>query len=324
MNASKPKVAFYWCASCGGCEETVVDLNEGLVEVAGLVDIVLWPVAMDFKYDDVRALPDKAITAAFVNGAIRTDEQAHMARLLRDKSVFLIAFGSCAHTGGIPGLANLRSREEIFRTSYLESPTVDNPEGVVPRTESEVDGAPASLPGFWEGVHTLDQVVEVDFYLPGCPPTSELVAGAVTALLEGRLPPKGSVLAPDKALCDTCPRRKSKDPRARISRIYRPHEIVADPEVCFLEQGIVCCGPATRSGCGELCINGNMPCTGCFGPPPGVTDQGAKLLTAIASLFDAATEEEAREMARQVVDPAGTFARYSVPASRIGRRRDTP
>ncbi len=94
----KPKVAFYWCASCGGCEETVVDLAEDILGVVEKVDIVLWPVAMDFKYKDIEAMPDKSIVATLLNGAIRSTEQEEMAHLLRRKSQYMIAYGACAHT----------------------------------------------------------------------------------------------------------------------------------------------------------------------------------------------------------------------------------
>lgn len=320
MTGSKPKAAFYWCASCGGCEETVVDLNAAVLDVAAAVDIVLWPVALDFKYHHVEALEDGEIAVSFINGAIRTDEQAHVARLLRRKSGLVVAFGSCAQTGGIPGLANLTSRSEIFRTSYFESPTVDNPGKTEPIPVTKVDGYDAKIPAFWEQVHTLDQLIDVDYYLPGCPPPPDLIAAAVGAILSGELPPKGSVLAPNKALCESCERKKSTDGSVKIKKIYRPHQIQADPDVCFLEQGILCCGPATRGGCGERCLRGNMPCTGCFGPPAGVEDQGAKLLSAVAAYFDADTREEAEAMARQVVDPAGTLYRYSVPKSTLFRK----
>ena len=121
---SKPKVAFYWCASCGGCEETVVDLAEDILGVVEKVDIVLWPVAMDFKYKDIEAMPDKSITATLLNGAIRSTEQEEMAHLLRRKSQFLIAYGSCAVSGGIPGLANQFPREQILKFNYEDCPDV--------------------------------------------------------------------------------------------------------------------------------------------------------------------------------------------------------
>ena len=110
----KHKVAFYWCASCGGCEEAVLDLAEAVLEVVAAVDIVFWPVAMDFKRKDVEAMADASIWATFLNGAIRSTEQEEMAHLLRKKSQVMIALGSCSHLGGIPGLANLFERESIL------------------------------------------------------------------------------------------------------------------------------------------------------------------------------------------------------------------
>ena len=131
---SKPKVAFYWCAACGGCEEAVVDLAEDILGVVQAVDIVLWPVAMDFKKKDVEAMPDKSIVATFLNGAIRTSEQEEMAHLLRRKSQLLIAYGACAHLGGIPSLANQFPREQILRYVYEETPTVVNDAKTRPQT----------------------------------------------------------------------------------------------------------------------------------------------------------------------------------------------
>ena len=110
---AKPKVAFYWCASCGGCEEAVVDLAEGILDVVAAVDIILWPVALDFKYKDIEAMEDGSIAVSFINGAIRTEEQEHVAKLLRKKSGLVVAFGSCSSLGGIPALANLTSKRKI-------------------------------------------------------------------------------------------------------------------------------------------------------------------------------------------------------------------
>src|SRR5208283_2232889 len=96
MTADKPKIAFYWCASCGGCEEAVVDLAEEILDVVAAVDIVFWPVALDYKRHDVVQMPDGSILATFLNGAIRTSEQEEMAELLRRKSKLMVAFGSCS------------------------------------------------------------------------------------------------------------------------------------------------------------------------------------------------------------------------------------
>ncbi len=323
---AKPKVAFYWCASCGGCEETVVDLNEDLLKVADAVDIVFWPVALDFKRKDVEALGDGEIAVSFINGAIRTEEQEEMVKLLRTKSGLVVAFGSCAHLGGIPGLGNFWTRDTIFQRVYQKAPTVENPEGTLPQEKIAVDVGELTLPQFYDTVKTLNQTIPVDYYLPGCPPPPDLIMNAVNAILKGELPEKGAVLAPDKALCDTCPRAEKKPEKISIAEIKRPHEVELDPEKCFLEQGIICLGPVTRSGCGERCIKANMPCRGCFGPVDGVVDQGAKGLSMIASILgvegeEKMAEEEVKKLVNGLEDPAGTFYRFSLPASLLRRRR---
>ncbi len=320
---SKPKVAFYWCASCGGCEEAVVDLNEVVLDVVEAVDIVFWPVAMDFKVSDVAALADGELAAVFINGAIRTSEQAEMAELLRRKAGAVVAFGACAWLGGIPGLANLYSRESLLEFVYSLSPSTVDGDGVRPLEEFSAPEGTVRLPHFDEDVRTLDQVIDVDYYLPGCPPPPGLIAGAVMALVEGRLPEKGSVLAPDVALCSECSRAESKPEDLKIERFYRPYEIVADQETCLLAQGLVCLGPATRAGCAAVCVAANMPCTGCMGPTGRVVDHGAKAASAIASLIESRHEDEIATLAAQIVDPVGTFYRYSLPASLLHRRVGT-
>ena len=319
---SKPKVAFYWCASCGGCEETVVDLAEDILGVVEKVDIVLWPVAMDFKYKDVAAMADGSITATLLNGAIRSSEQEEMAVLLRRKSRYLIAYGSCAHLGGIPSLANQFSREDILRFNYDEAPSVDNAAKTRPQLVSEINGHRPHLPELRNVVRSLDQVVDVDFYIPGCPPTPNLTKAAFAALLEGKLPPKGSVLAPDTALCEECPRKATKPADVAFTEFKRPHQKLLDPEKCFLTQGVVCMGPATRSGCGAQCTCGNMPCTGCFGPTSRVHDQGAKILSSLCANIGAKTETEINAVLQGIPDPVGTFYRYGMAKSLLRRRVD--
>jgi F420-non-reducing hydrogenase small subunit len=323
---AKPKVAFYWCASCGGCEETVVDLNEDILKVTDAVDIVLWPVALDFKRKDIEAMNDGEIAVSFINGAVRLEEQEEMVKLLRQKSGLVVAFGACAHLGGIPGLGNFCTRESIFNRAYKETPSVENPEGVVPQEKTTVDGVELTLPEFYDTVQTLDQTIDVDYYLPGCPPPPDLVMNAVNAILTGQLPEKGTVLAPNKAQCDTCPRNETKPDKLSIEGIKRPWEIKIDPEKCFLEQGLICCGPFTRSGCGETCIRANMPCRGCFGPVDGVADQGAKGLSAIVSILglddeEKMTDEEVKKLVDGIEDPAGIFYRFSLPSSLLRRKR---
>ncbi len=318
----KPKVAFYWCASCGGCEESQVDLAEDLLEVVQLIDVIFWPVAMDIKRQDIEAMPDGSITVSFINGAIRTSEQEEMARLLRRKSAVVIAYGSCAHLGGIPALANQFDRGQILDYVYDQCPTIDNPAKTRPQTEYHDNGRIPTLPEFRAVTRALDQVIEVEYYLPGCPPTPKLLKQAVLTLLSGELPPKGAVLAPDVALCEECPRKDSKPNDLSIETFRRPHWTAMDSTLCFLAQVVVCMGPATRAGCEAACVKGNMPCTGCFGPTSRVRDQGAKALSAITSVMAQKDDDQIEKALEGIPDPVGTFYRYGLAASILRRRVD--
>jgi len=319
----KPKVAFYWCASCGGCEETVVDLEARILDVVEAVDIVFWPCAMDFKAADVERMADRELAVAFLNGAIRTDEQEHMAKLLRRKAACVIALGACSAHGGIPALANLTSQKRIFDVCYHRSPTVENPQGTEPATSTTVNGYVLRLPAFHETVRKLSDVVEVDYYLPGCPPTPDNFAAAVQSILQGTLPPPGSVLGSAKALCETCQRNDSKPDSVTMPGIKRVLDVQLDPGSCFLVQGVICMGPATRGGCGALCVDGNMPCTGCYGPTDDVHDQGAKMIATLGGILEGDTDEELQKQLDGLTDPAGTFYRYTLSASQLGSRRES-
>jgi F420-non-reducing hydrogenase small subunit len=312
---SKLKFAFYWAASCGGCEIAVLDVNEKILDVLDLADIVFWPVALDIKYKDVEGMPDGSIDVCFFNGAIRNSENEHMAKLLRRKAKVLIAFGSCAHEGDVVGLANEWDAASIFERVYRETPSTDNPDGVLPQTRVDVEEGSLTLPAFYDTVKTLDQTVDVDYYLYGCPPQPHLIVEAVTAIAENQLPPKGSVLGRTKSVCDECYRVKGDRKLAVIKRIY---EIDDDGETCFWELSVPCMGPATRAGCGAQCLQANMPCTGCQGPGPNVNDQGSAMISALASIVvdDAVLD--------QIVDPIGTFYMYSLAHSTLRRRRMMP
>jgi F420-non-reducing hydrogenase small subunit len=319
----KPKLALYWAASCGGCEITIVDIEEKILDVADFFDIVFWPCIMDFKYEDVEALEDGEIDITLFNGAIRTSENEHLAKLLRRKSKLLIAFGSCAHEGCIPGLANFYDKQSIFDYVYKESPSVEeSSKGVYPQTSTQVPEGEITIPEFWNTVNTLDQTVEVDYYIPGCPPQSFQVAAVILAVIDilktGKpLPDKGAILGADnKTCCDECPRERKEK---KIKEFFRPHEIIPKEDECLLDQGILCMGPATRSGCGALCVKANVPCRGCYGVPPNVKDQGAKMISALSSVIDATSPEEVSRIINKIADPLGTFYRFSLASSTFKR-----
>jgi len=316
----KLKLAVYWGAACGGCCVSVLDVHEKLFTVVEHADLVFWPIALDIKYKDVEAMPDGHIDVTLFNGAVRNSENEHLAKLLRQKTKILVAYGSCSHMGGIPGLANFSSKEEVFRRAYFDSESTINPERIVPQPVYHAPEGDLEIPVFYNDVRSLEQVVDVDYYLPGCPPQTERLVEVFLAIVTGAtLPPKGSVIgALSKSQCDECKRKKSDN--KLIKEFKRPVDIIDDGETCFLEQGVICMGPATRGGCGVRCIEGNAPCRGCYGPPPDVPDPGAKMLSAIATMIDANTPEEVEKIVDTIDDPAGTFYRFSLPGSILRRK----
>lgn len=315
--ADKLKFAFYWNASCGGCEVAVLDIHEKILDVAAIADILMWPVAMDFKEEDVEALPDQHIDVAFINGGIRNSENKKMSQLLRQKSKYVVAFGACANFGGIPALANFHHKESIFDRVYSETPSTVNPKGVWPQEITEVPEGELSLPTFFNTVYMLAEVVDVDYYLPGCPPPPDLILAAVGVIASGNLPPKGTVIAGEKSVCHSCDRVKEEK---KVTGFNRIHEVIPDPERCFLEQGIICAGSVTRDGCGTRCLNVDMPCRGCFGAPEEVIDQGAQLLSTLTTLLDTDDLEEVRSIIGSIPDLSGYLYRFTLSDSLMKRR----
>jgi len=318
---SKPKLAFYWAGSCGGCEITITELGMRLVDVSEQANIVFWPAAMDFKYDDVRAMPDQDIDICFFNGAIRNAENEEIAHLLRRKSKTMIAFGSCSHLGGIPGLANMYDIESLCARVFDTTPSLDDSRGTRPQMVTKVPEGEIELPELYESVKHLAEITDVDYFMPGCPPVVDQVWKVFQAALNGDLPAKGSVIGADpKSVCDVCDREKGA-PGFRISEFKRPHQLTLDPQTCFLTQGVICCGPATMAGCGTPCLSGNMPCRGCYGPAEGVVDQGAKLASAIGALIDTDDPEKLQSILDTLVDPAGTFYRFGLAHSIMSKMK---
>jgi F420-non-reducing hydrogenase small subunit len=316
--AKKLQVALYWGAACGGCDVAVLDTDEFILTVAEVADIRLWPIAADGKYRDVEAMADGELDLTLWNGAVRNSENEHVAKLLRRKSKLLVALGSCAHMGGIPGLANLVSKEDIMATAYLGNASLEPGNKTVPQPRTQVGDHSLEIPTFYRRVYRLSDIVEVDYFVPGCPPAPAQVKAVLLAVVKGELPPRYAVVgAGERTLCDECKRSKTEK---KVKRFYRPWEIIQDSERCLLEQGILCMGSATRSGCGVRCPNSNQGCRGCYGPAPGVVDHGAKFMSAVASIIDSKDPREIEAILGTVPDFTSIAYRFSLPASILQRR----
>ncbi len=321
---AKPKLAIYWAASCGGCDIAILDIEEKILDVVDFFDVVFWPCAMDFKYDDVRKMEDKSITLTLFNGAIRSDENYEIGRTAAAEIAWCsCAFGSCAGEGCIPGWPTSSTRSRSWTMSTISRRRSPIGGKVVPQPEVQVPEGTHAHPEILEHRSLAAQVVDVDYIIPGCPPQSDQIVNAVMAVIDilqndKPLPPKGTVLgATDKSCCDECPRERNIK---KIKKLHRGRsQVVTDPNLCLMEQGIVCLGPATRSGCGAKCVKAGVPCRGCYGLPSNINDQGAKMASALASVIDSTDPEEIEQIINTIPDPLGTFYRFSMAGSLLRR-----
>jgi len=323
----KLKLAIGLGSTCSGCDIAILDLGVKLLELIDLADIVYWPTAFDFKHSDLKELEDKEIDITLYHGTIRTTEHEEIARILRKKSKVLIAFGSCSCFGGIPGLCNLTNKQQIFNTVYGENLSVANKENIFPEEKLLINkNKSITLPHLFDTGKTLKQLVEVDYFIPGCPPPMQLIEGLIPLMKDvlggAQLPEKGTVFGSKKTLCDECPLKKEDK---MISKIVNPVTAIVDPERCLLEQGILCMGPVTRGGCEARCINVLMPCRGCMGPGPETEDQGIKMISAIASILGVKdeqnlTDQQIEDLLSGIKDIVGTFYRFTLPDALLNKK----
>ncbi|SCG86515.1 NADH-quinone oxidoreductase subunit B family protein [Methanobacterium congolense] len=299
--AEKAKIATMWLGGCSGCHLSIADLHESLLDVLELAEFEFSPVLMDVKYDEV---PDD-IDVLIVEGGIRNEENRELAEMLREKAKFVISYGTCAAYGGIPGLGNLSTTEELIEEAYINSPSTYNDEGVIPSED---------VPHLESRVRPLAEAIDVDLTLPGCPPRSDVVAEIVLALLKGE-----EISIPTTNLCEVCPREKPPEGMA-MDKIVRQFELgKPEEELCLVPQGLVCMGPATMSLCGAECPSIGIPCRGCYGPTGKVIDQGAKMISAIGSDFGVEEDKtvDPEEVANELDDIVGTFYTFTLPAALI-------
>jgi len=297
-----------WFAICGGCEVTILDIGEPLLDILAKVNITHMPVLMDHKlYGQTGENKEMEIPEAEVGliaGGIRSDEHKKLAVEMRKKCKTLIALGSCACSGGIPAMANLNTTQELMEKVYRGSKSTDT------------NGMPnEQIPILTDRVYAVSEVVPVDLKLPGCPTTPEMVVDALTALLEGK-----PFEPPSKSVCDECPTIREKKATGSLKRRlenpeFKPGAPLSEMR-CLMEQGFLCHGPATRSGCGgsagtPRCIRAYMPCEGCFGP---LTDKANPMVDMMGALSSVGLDP------KTVPDRSATFNRFAG----AGRLRPAP
>lgn len=316
------KLAVGYGGICGGCDVSLVNaVSERLAELFKACDVIYWPIAVDGKNRDVEDVD--SIDVSIYMGMVRTDEHLRIVKLLRGKSRIMVLYGACAVYGGIPGLGVIREPYEMME---IVNSTITTLEKVEERKEGP------ELPSLLSTNDVISaylmNVAKPNIIVPGCPPSDDANSKLLDILFKyarDRAIPEGTViLADNESLCRNCPRKPRELEKIVMPKIRRLSETALEEGKCFLEQGVICMGPATRAGCEHACLKNNLPCVGCMGPAPGVSDFGLKILSSIASIAMIDREKEILEkgLAKEldkIVDPLGTFYRYTLPNSLIAR-----
>ena len=276
------KVASEWLNSCSGCEVSIIDMGERLLDVLAVAEFVHLPALMDHKYfgqlGDGKHIEIPESDVGIISGGIRNVEHLEVAEAMRKSCKIIIALGTCATHGGIPALSNSYANNDIMERYYTTE------------TTDAFEAYPSEgIPELLDTCYALDEKIPVDIYLPGCPPHSDHIFAALVALVEGRTPE-----LPGKSVCDTCPtRREGKGELQQMQRflkapVYGAPDEPLDQMRCLLEQGLLCMGPVTRAGCGgdgvkPRCVSARVPCRGCYGPVRPDGNQRLDMLNALAS-----------------------------------------
>ncbi|MEM3615499.1 MAG: F420-nonreducing hydrogenase, partial [Candidatus Methanomethylicia archaeon] len=247
-------IALFPLTTCSGCENAILDLWIDIEEILKNIEITYAPILMDSE-------EPKNVDVGLVIGSIRTSEDLNKLFRWRDKSKTLVAFGSCACFGGLPGLINKFDISKVIIDIYKKSIEYESPH---------------SLPKLIEYIKPAPSMVKIDLMVPGCPPPKNLISKFLNAITYGH-----EFSLPTKNLCTECPLNTSSEKNIREIRRFSLN--VMEQNKCFLEQGIICLGPVTRSGCEAKCIKSNTPCRGCLGPTLEVDESAMKLISSLAS-----------------------------------------
>ncbi len=256
------KVAFMQLSSCWGCHQSLLNAHLGLLRVLPELDIVYWPAVVDFKHESLVARPDGDIVVGFLEGVARTKQDTANIKLMRKKCQIIVAMGACAVHGGVYGLANLFDKDELIARKFTELESISEGSGSEPTVH---------VPGFEDHITLIKDIIDVDVFIPGCPPTTENILAAIFYLLT-LVGEKPATLDKNKSVCDKCHLLK---------------------EGCLLDKGTLCFGSITAAGCEEMCPNKGETCYGCFRPTAKPGKKVEKLVSILESINSLTPEQAA-------------------------------
>ncbi len=294
--SAKTKLSIEWLSGCSGCEIAFADLHEKLLKVLDAVELVRIPILMDTK-EYVPA------DIGMITGSIRTSHDVEAAHRMRDSCSTIIALGTCPVYGGPHGGTYAHTNDELLQGAFTANPTT--------RTREVPDQVPELL----DEARTLDTEIDVDVYIPGCPPHPAFILESLQALLLGREPKIGQ-----HNVCFKCNRRMDK---SDVSSLRRSYEGSFDPDVCFLSQGCLCFGSVTLDRCLAPCPQAGVPCFSCGGPSvPVILEPQKDVRSLVASRMAHLTEIPEQTIVEAIEKQAKTHYTYAM-ASSIFRKKPT-
>jgi F420-non-reducing hydrogenase small subunit len=291
---TKKRVSIEWLSGCSGCELGIVDLHERLLEVLDEIELVRMPILMDTK-EYVEA------DVGLLTGSIRTDHDLHAAREMRRTCKSIIAFGTCPVFGGPHSSAYPHTREELLDGSFGNNPSTSTHE------------LPTDVPELLEGNRPLDSEIEVDLYIPGCPPHAAFIFEGLLSLVRARPPAIGR-----HSVCYNCQRTMTKTDAGTLRRAF---EGEFDPDLCFLSQGCLCFGSVSLDRCLAPCMKVGVPCFSCGGPAePIILEPQKDVRSEVAMRMSHLTKIPYQEIVEEIEAQAKTHFAYAM-ASPVFRQK---
>ena len=166
---SKAKLATVWLDGCSGCHMSLLDMDERLLALLEKADLVYSPLV------DEKIFPQD-VDVTLVEGAVSSEEDLHKIRAVRERTRILVSLGDCAVTSNVPSMRNPFTTKSVYDRAYRENVTLD------PGTPNQV--IPALLPH----ARPVHEIVKVDIFVPGCPPSADVIFHVLSELVEGRQP----------------------------------------------------------------------------------------------------------------------------------------
>jgi len=289
MNNSNISLAFFPLTTCSGCENAIIDIWSDIPNnLINRINIVYSPLLTDFR-------EPISVDVGIITGIPRFVNDYDKLIEWRKKSKVLVAFGSCACYGGLPGLLNTFATLNVIKDIYNYS-------------NYDVICNKYDLPKLSKCIRPLSDMIKIDIMVPGCPPPKKIILNFLNSVIEGR-----PFNLSNKSVCAECPLNTGEG--KQINDVKRFSLQPIDLNKCFLEQGILCLGPITMSGCDAKCIKSGTPCRGCLGPIYGSDESALKFLASLASsiAFNVINVDKLNT----IKDLIGLLYRFTLPSSRL-------